>query len=401
MSPPRHRAPPPRPEAASRARVAPPPAAATRATAHGQGSGAAGPTLLVAGLGNIGSQFIDQVARLTGLARVLVVDRDRYEESNLGSQAITRQDVGRPKAEVQARRLRRLRPDLQVEARVADLGALPLGLFRGVLVVACLDSLVARLRLAEMAWRMGARMLDSGVHPESGLVRVTGYWPGPGRPCLGCALDDEDLRSLGAVHPCGAVPAAGPTQGSFSLGGLAAALLATECAKALSAPAAAPLWGRELLFEAGHHRVFHTRLECNPACRLGHDLWSPEPLEGIRPASTLGDLLSAAQRFLKGARPPALRLADQRLAKALHCPGCGAMVERLHVVGRVRPLRCRRCRAHNLEAVGFKIVDQLDGNLSGAWRHLPLEQVGLLPGDVFAIEGHRRCQHLEIPCDDP
>src|SRR5205823_9529388 len=67
-------------------------------------------SVTVVGAGDIGTHLLPHLARMWGVRRVTVIDRDRYEEKNLTSQNITRRDVGKRKAMVQASRLRRINP---------------------------------------------------------------------------------------------------------------------------------------------------------------------------------------------------------------------------------------------------------------------------------------------------
>src|SRR5512139_1182043 len=89
--------------------------------AEGNGSrGAGGRSVVVIGAGNIGSHLLQHLARSSVVDRVTIVDRDVYEQKNLLSQDIVRSDIGRPKAVVQARRLRRINRVLEVAAIVDD-----------------------------------------------------------------------------------------------------------------------------------------------------------------------------------------------------------------------------------------------------------------------------------------
>lgn len=390
------------------------------------GTVAAPPTLrlCVVGLGNIGSQFVDHVARLPGLAHVLLVDRDVYEPANLSAQAISARDVGRPKAQVQARRLGQLNPQLQVEAFVGELEWLPLGRWRGALVAGCLDSLHARQALGECSWRGGSPFLDAGVNPDSALARVTCYLPGPDRPCFACGLDDKDYEALGAVHPCAGPVPVPATTGSFALGGLAAAWLALESERLLRGRWDPSLAGREVLLETRNGRLLVSRRRRNPACRFDHQSWTITPFAGLTLGNSLADALRLAGDLVGSHRPfperlngkdpggarlvgkarlmprsaeVTLRLPGQRLAKALHCPACGAMVERFQVVGRGGPRSCPRCGAGALEAVGFKVVDCVDRHLPAALLRQPLRRVGFRAGDVLAVESGRCTRYLQIP----
>ena len=69
----------------------------------------------IVGLGAIGSALCEHVARLPDIGRIVVVDPDSFDESNVEGQLITRDAVGRGKAAAVADRLRRIAPDVLVE----------------------------------------------------------------------------------------------------------------------------------------------------------------------------------------------------------------------------------------------------------------------------------------------
>src|SRR6185503_20877711 len=64
--------------------------------------------------GNIGSHLVELLARMPEVGTLLLIDPDSYSKRNLPSQALLPEDVGRAKVAVQARRLARLRPSLEV-----------------------------------------------------------------------------------------------------------------------------------------------------------------------------------------------------------------------------------------------------------------------------------------------
>src|SRR5262249_13379669 len=151
----------------------------------------------------IASHLGPLLARIADLEHVTLIDRDHYEEKNLGGQAITPSDLGKSKAAVQRRRLRQIRPSLSVEAIAAPLEDLPLGLFRADLILLCLDSREARGRGTEIAWRLGVPWLDAGVRADGLLARVNAYDPQlVGGPCLECAWGEADYRALEQSYPC-------------------------------------------------------------------------------------------------------------------------------------------------------------------------------------------------------
>jgi molybdopterin/thiamine biosynthesis adenylyltransferase len=86
--------------------------------------------LLVVGAGALGNEILKNAA-LLGFRKVVVVDLDRIEESNLSRTILYRQqDIGKFKAEAAAKAYRSLAPDALVQPLVADIvNGCGLGLF--------------------------------------------------------------------------------------------------------------------------------------------------------------------------------------------------------------------------------------------------------------------------------
>jgi hypothetical protein len=165
-----------------------------------------GATLVVLGCGNIGSHFIPHTARMPGVGRVVLVDPDVYEEKNLSSQDIRPEDIGKPKVQVQAARLRAIQPDLDISIFQSRLEDVPLGYFEDAIAISCLDSRIARLRLNEITWRVGSPLVDTAVDAANLLCRVSVLVPGKDNPCLECSWDDADYQLLEQVLSCNPDP---------------------------------------------------------------------------------------------------------------------------------------------------------------------------------------------------
>ncbi len=159
-------------------------------------------TVLIAGLGAVGSALVPLVAYTPGVRCIVLVDFDVYESSNLGGQAITPDAVSVPKVLFQAERLRVLRPDLEVvpiENRVENV---PLGLFRNTLVIGCVDSRAARVALTERAFRVARFQLDVAVDGPTLQARVQSFEPNDDAVCLVCPWDAGDFAAVEQTMPC-------------------------------------------------------------------------------------------------------------------------------------------------------------------------------------------------------
>jgi molybdopterin/thiamine biosynthesis adenylyltransferase len=335
-----------------------------------------GKSIVVAGAGgNIGSHLTESLARMPDVGRVVLIDRDVYEQRNVVNQNIVQRDVRKPKVHVQARRLVQIRPSLEVQAIHAPLENLPLGTWRADLMVACLDSRAARQAVNFRAWRMGTPWIDSGVLGFEWLARVNVYAPASDAPCLECAWSDEDYDLLEQKYPCGARNVPAPNGASSELGALAAAMLALECRKILAGDLDCAAVGRQATYNARWHRFSMTTFLRNPRCRFDHATWRVEPLPCRTRETRIADLLAMAE---------SVRIPAQHFVRRLVCPVCGREKRLFHLAASLDAAlrRCGRCRQPMIEP-GFDIVESLDRDLPADVRNLTLEEAGLRYGDLL------------------
>ena len=116
------------------------------------------------GCGGVGSYVAEALAR-AGVGSITVVDADVVAPSNLNRQLIaTTESVGKPKAEVQAERIRSINPDCRVtalnmfySAETAD----EFDLSQFDYVVDAIDTVTSKLILAERCRDAGVRLISS------------------------------------------------------------------------------------------------------------------------------------------------------------------------------------------------------------------------------------------------
>lgn len=343
--------------------------------------------LVLTGVGNIGSSLIPHLARLSGVGQVTIIDRDIYEQKNLMVQAILPGDVGRAKAAVQARRLRRINPSLEVQALQVDLHDIPLGELRADVILACLDSREARRVINQTAWRLGVPWIDAGISADHGLfARVTVYIPASDTPCLECAWDERDYARLEHAQPCvpGVVHAA-PTNAPASLGALAAALQAIECQKVLEGDWEHTLKTRQMIFDVQHHAYCLTNFRRNAHCRFDHGIWQIRVISRKPREITFGQIFDA-ENLAVGSKGW-IRAEGRPFVRKLQCSQCGRTRKTLALRGRLshRQTVCRGCRKR-MEPIGFDMVDRLDlTSVAKQVLSCPLSFFGFRRGDVFSI----------------
>ena len=355
--------------------------------------------IVVVGAGTIGSHVLPHVARMAGVTSVVVIDRESYERSNLGAQNIYAPDIGKSKAQVQARRLKQIDRSLDVRAIHAPVEDLPLGWLRGDILLACLDSRRSRMVVNQAAWRLGVPWIDAGVD-ASGLVRVQAFVPSDEAACLECAWDARDYELVEQDYPCqdaAAPPATGATSG---LGALAASLQALECEKILAADREHSLAGRDLLIDARHHRHYVTRFQRNSACRMpDHAGWSIAPYDADPWSTTLAEVMTMTSAFEGSENGVRMSVAGQQFAATLTCRRCRERAPAGHLhrgVRRLRPGPCPVCGGDRV-AAGFDLQDTLPlDELPPQARNRPLSDLGLLSGDVLTFTTPQAEVRLEM-----
>ena len=127
--------------------------------------------VLVAGVGGLGCETAKNLA-MVGVGRLDLVDLDVIEHSNLNRQILfAGAEMGRPKAEVAAERLRDINPNITIEGYHTSLERLDPHVYESAdVIVGGLDSMNARFNLNTQAVARGKPLVDGGVAGYSGHV---------------------------------------------------------------------------------------------------------------------------------------------------------------------------------------------------------------------------------------
>ncbi|MEM4590241.1 MAG: ThiF family adenylyltransferase [Nitrososphaerota archaeon] len=130
-------------------------------------------TAFIAGAGAIGCEVAKNLAMM-GIGRLILVDYDYVELSNLSRQLLFRDaDIGRGKAEVAAERLREINPQVKVDHHNSDIRDLEEDIYRDVdIVLSCLDNWASRRWLNSVAVSLNKPLIDGGINGFYGNVQV-------------------------------------------------------------------------------------------------------------------------------------------------------------------------------------------------------------------------------------
>ncbi len=192
---------------------------------------------VVVGAGALGNEVIKNLA-LLGVGSLCVVDRDHVEPSNLTRSILFcipeiehhfRHKT--PKAELAAKRVTEINPDVHVEWFAGEIADFGLGrLRRSDIVFSCLDNELGRLELSWACNRLNKPLVDGGlglINSSSGLVSLL---PGSNGPCYACRKGSDRRRQLlqelyGREDPCWVEAGRREKQGLVSTTPLMASLI--------------------------------------------------------------------------------------------------------------------------------------------------------------------------------
>ena len=218
-------------------------------------------SVLLVGVGGLGSPAALYLAA-AGVGRIGLVDGDRVDESNLQRQVIyTVSDRGEGKAEVAARRLAELNPEIRIESHECRLtpenGTEIASEYDMILDGA--DNFSTRYLCNDLAVLLNKPLVHGSIFKFEGQVSVFGLDDGP---CYRCIYPDPPPE--GSVPSCGEIGVLG------ILPGIVGTLQATESLK-LMLGLGSPLSGRILLYDSLQMAFRELRVRRDPDCPVCGD----------------------------------------------------------------------------------------------------------------------------------
>ncbi len=248
-------------------------------------------TVLVAGIGALGTIVaLDLV--LTGIGKVIIIDFDTIELSNLSRQFLySDEDVGKPKAVVAGQRLREINPEVQVLALNSSIQDVRHSIYEEAdLIIDGLDTFEARRWLNSLCVYKNKVLIHGGMYGWWGNVqRVVPFETA----CLECQPLVPAERLQKACTPPGERRKTDEPLPKFpSLLSIATVIAGIQFQEALKyiLGAGSPL--DNYLFYDGLHQQFTTlRLARNPNCFLCSDRFHLKgEIYALDPKETVAEL---------------------------------------------------------------------------------------------------------------
>lgn len=346
--------------------------------------------VIVAGAGALSNEVLKCFA-LMGVGHVRVVDFDTVSPSNLSRMVLFRaEDVGRPKVEVAAERMRQINPDVEVIPVNGDLEYdIGLGDYRSAsIVLGCLDSVNARWALNRKCLRAGVDWINGGISDFHGVVER--YGP-KGEACYECTFSDQTYARFNQKYSCpfglladqegNKVPTTAVTTSIIAAFQVQQALLAIHGMQGgLNA-------GERMTVYMNPYRMTVDRLTPGPHC-LAHN---PQDAEITRTAFTNQNTIREVIASQAMSNVFDRLVLDYDLLVEFHCPACGTSQAVLRPKRRVRQAEaaCPNCGGTRIPVSTSEIT--VDSPLA----ERTLAEIGIPAREILTLGGGFNC-HLQI-----
>jgi molybdopterin/thiamine biosynthesis adenylyltransferase len=350
--------------------------------------------VLVIGAGALGNEILKNLV-LLGFERIVIVDLDKIEESNLSRTILYRtSDVGSYKAEVAASRVEALAPNAKVKPLVAnvvqDCG---LGLFAwSDVILAGLDNREARLWINRCAWKMNRPWIDGAIEGINGVARV---FVAGAAPCYECTLGETDWKLLEQRMSCNLLLREANTEGKVATTPTISSVIAgIEVQEAVKLLHGLPtLASSGFVFEGLNHTSYKVEYTTNPDCMSHFTFESVIEIPQESGELTLEDLRQRGARDL-GSSDVTVEFSRD-IVHELECPACGTKHEIFAPVGSVKQEQGRCPQDGQMRVV--KTIHGYTGKESFGRRKL--DHLGLPLFDVFTVRTAEKEQAYLIAGD--
>src|SRR5215831_12857422 len=294
----------------------------------------AGCRLLVVGAGALGNEILKNAA-LLGFRKVVIVDLDRIEESNLSRTILyTNEDIGAFKAEAAAKAYRSLASSAVVQPLVANVvHGCGLGLFEwSDIILAGLDNREARLWINRSAWKVNRPWIDGAIEGINGVARA--FLPGTA-PCYECTLGEVDWQMLEKRMSCNLLVLEQTAEGKIpttpTISSIIAAIQVQEAVKLIHGLPI--LAGKGFIFEGMNFFFYDVDYTENEECMSHYTIPEIVHLPETSKELTLETLRQKAQTDLASSNVVIEFSRD--IVQKFVCPACGETTDQFAPVGSI------------------------------------------------------------------
>lgn len=353
--------------------------------------------VMVVGAGALGNEILKSLA-LLGVGKIMVLDLDRIEDSNLTRAILFRHsDQGQCKAEVAARAVHEVNPDVIAQAVVGDINYdVGLGVFREMdLVLGALDNREARVTINANCWKLGLPWVDGAIEMFQGVARV--FMPTETGACYECTMSELDYKLLSQRRSCALLSRddvlTGKVPTTPTIASIIAGIQVQEAVKLLHADRELPiLAGKGFVFNGlvnDAYTVEYQRREDCPAHEQMFDIISLD--RGVTDV-TGAEMLEIVREQVG---PQARVEFERELCTHLHCGKCNLTREFFRSLGKVTVSEAECPECHEL------CDPQLTHSLDGTETYLDksLAELGLPAYDIVTGRQGLEMKHFLLAAD--
>ena len=341
--------------------------------------------VLVIGAGALGNEILKNLA-LLGFQKIVVVDLDRIEVSNLSRTVLFRSEhIGQFKADAAARAFRELAPEAQIQPLNANIvHGCGLGLFAwSDIILAGLDNREARLWINRAAWKVNRPWVDGAIEGINGIARV--FLPGH-PPCYECTLGEVDWALLRKRMSCNLLMLEQDVEGKIpttpTISSIIAGIQVQEAVKFIHGMPT--LTSKGFVFEGMNHSSYVVEYTTNEDCMSHYTVPECVSLPQSSRELTLQTLRERAQTDL-GTKDVVIEFSRDIIHKFI-CPSCGEEEEKFAPVGSLlfQDAKCHKDgQTRSVITIHSYTGEQDYGNK-------PLDQLGFPLFDMYVARNAER-----------
>jgi molybdopterin/thiamine biosynthesis adenylyltransferase len=341
--------------------------------------------VLVVGAGALGNEILKNLA-LIGFEKIVVVDSDRIERSNLSRAVLFRNEhIGQYKVDAAAETVRSLLNTSRIRPLTGNvLFDCGLGLFKwSDVIIAGLDNREARLWINRAAWKTNRPWIDGAIEGINGVARV--FLPGSA-PCYECTLGETDWALLQRRMSCNLLTYEETAEGKVATTPTIASVIAgIQVQEAVKMIHGLPtLSGKGFVFEGLNHTSYVVQYTENPRCMSHYTLDRISEIPQSSSYMTLDELLQLARADL-GEQEVVIEFSRE-IIRALKCPNCQTIEEVFAPMGKVTTQRGKCPRDGHMRAV---IPIHSFSGIEG-FGSRTLDRLGLPLLDIFTARSSSR-----------
>jgi len=155
-------------------------------------------TVAIVGVGAIGSVAAELLAR-SGVGKIILIDHDTIDETNLQRQLFEEKDVGKPKSLAAKEHLEKINSDISIEAKQLHLTYEVVDNLKSDVILDCTDNMFTRFLINDYALKNNIPWIYAGAVEDRGMLYVT-----TGSPCFNCIFEStnsiENCDNMGILN---------------------------------------------------------------------------------------------------------------------------------------------------------------------------------------------------------